>query len=169
MSRIIPWNLPSVTGGSIGGYTPAPTPEPPEDKKFFDFTSVDVDYYGTSNTIVVYFPNTSINTTSKNLTVSSIIGTLSGVTEINLVGVSSVSILVTASLSDPYVGGVQDLILSMDPITKAMTFVSGTIDIKRTSGSASLNNQTLKITEYKCVVYNGNGEIIQEDTIEVSP
>jgi len=28
MSRIIPWKLPDVQGGSVGGYTPAPTPEP---------------------------------------------------------------------------------------------------------------------------------------------
>lgn len=28
MAKIIPWTLPDVRGGSIGGYTPQPTPEP---------------------------------------------------------------------------------------------------------------------------------------------
>lgn len=64
MGRIIPWDLPKINGGSVGGYTPEPipTPEPtPEPEVVGPYGFDDVVFtlstskltYGTSPTVVI--------------------------------------------------------------------------------------------------------------------
>lgn len=167
MVRIIPWDLPPIEGGSIGGYTPAPTPEPPA-VKYLDFDNVDISVGGTPDKVtcrfnyIVMTPNTATE-----LTLTSYVGTLSGISSINLVGVSSITVRPRLSTdSENYTINSEELLISVDPVTLSGSFVSGKLNVTAVSNYA-WTQLSLDITEYDCYVYNSNGEIIQTETIEV--
>lgn len=88
MTRIIPWTLPPVKGGSIGGYTPQPTPEPVSNDPY-DLSDVvlSMSYNAES---AVFNVNTNYWATSGHLNIS-------GVKILNTVEVASVIALVEVS------------------------------------------------------------------------
>ena len=169
MVRIVPWGLPPVSGGSEGGYTPQPTPEPPAED-YYDFDNIDIKRTASQDHGVqlksastAFTANTPTSVTFTKLEM----GTLTGVEAINLIGVSSVIIVCTLAPYGDYTAVTDGVLtLSMDPITKALTFVSGSAELTRSSGG-SFAYHNLNISQYDCYVYNGNGEIIQTETIEV--
>ena len=187
MVRIIPWSLPPVKGGSIGGYTPKvdpepPTPEPEPPAQYFDFSSVSItgnDYHGGS----VHSTGSSIPAgTTATQTGDSGYLKLSGIQVVDLIGVSSLSVKVAFSSKNQYNAAEwssDDAIFSLDPLTYVATFVSGTVTGDNSGGGSSASwiadatfapdatswtVHSLTLTFY---VYNGNGEIIQTEEVEL--
>ena len=181
MARVIPWNLPSVAGGSIGGYTPAPTPPEPEDEVYLKFKDT-VIFARTSDNLRGATCGVDIGAGATGVkTFNSFYGYFDGLEIVNLVGVSSIGLKVeakgytsNAEPTDPtyYIMGDLTAILDIDPVTLGISsFVSGSIDVDtntmtssvisvRTVNSDSLTDAPFfdKLTLY---VYNGNGEVIQ--------
>ena len=173
MVKIIPWDLPQVAGGSIGGYTPKvdpqPDPEPPQ--VFFNFDDIMIEENShTANSIYMNIPSTNFTANvEKTVTPTSIKqGVISGVQPVDLIGVSSVQIVITLDdFQTSHVTG--SLTLNMDPVSQALTYVSGDMNVTLPTNWSNLTDQYAGISKYVCAVYNGNGEIIQTETIEVTP
>lgn len=179
MTRIIPWTLPPVKGGSIGGYTPASgDSDPVTPVQYFDFSNA-VFKILSGGSEYVQGPMVSFTPSGTDTQVVSINGFygsstpfISGIAVVDLVGVSSVSVKYEGqTTTDPYYDfSTDNLMMSIDPLTLAVTFVSGDLNItKKLSGgqtgtSAPLKD-TIKATFY---VYNGNGEIIQSEEVSYS-
>ena len=167
MARIIPWKLPDVKGGSIGGYTPRTDDATPDPLSVhYDFTDALFKGYGYDN--LFYF-----NIQNKAYTAGSVADattmdntSLSGVTLLDAIGVSSLSCVLECTSNAPasyeIVNGT--IVVDLDPVTM--------IPSGCTAQAKILNNTTIGqisaiISKMTFVVYNGDGEIIQTQEITV--
>jgi hypothetical protein len=158
MVRIIPWNLPPVAGGSEGGYTPQPTPEPPEPEVYIDIENIYIRYSAENNMSCKVD-----GSDKKKLTAFNGSNIIRNVVAVNLVGVSSISVVASVKYGATNTGTVT---VSVDPQNlQSMTFTSGTM----TQNLTGVTVADLTITQYDLYVYNGNGEIMQTATVEVTP
>ena len=173
MARIIPWNLPSVAGGSIGGYTPAPTPPEPEDQQYFDFSDAVISYNDQPNVCFIHWSEQHGIAAGSDYTddVAALTPTaISGIETVNLIGVSSVAIAVTTSqkVTTNITYDASDVTFNWDFLTNSLSVRTGSFKAANTSASTRyVIAGEFSITQYDFYVYNGNGEVIQTATLEV--
>jgi hypothetical protein len=173
MVRIIPWKLPDVKGGSVGGYTPRNDGEGGDDELpavFFDFT--DAALSGSKGFTANDF---TISSTPQEVTPTGLTytGTITGIQAVDLTGVSSMQVKIKnvcvnydVTIDTDATGGI---ILDVDILTYAISYSSGKVSASKTGGSATrssgylwTSDPTGKDGTMQFFVYNGNGEIIQQ-------
>ena len=178
MTRIIPWTLPEVKGGSIGGYTErgggsGGDDEDPVTVQHFDLT--DLAFSTSSDSIYTISAN---KTVAKNATVdvkSLITGAnlyISGLQALDLTGVASCMLLITSEVQLPRGNLVFNTVgrFAVDLATLAVSYSSidsATITNLSTSSSGTASNVGIYLEgqanslSVKLFAYNGNGEIIE--------
>lgn len=171
MKRIIPWALPSVNGGSEGGYTPQPTPEPEPEESRYNIENINLEKKEghVANQVRMNIKNDgtlSINTSD--------FGTrhaLSGIEIVNLVGIASIQLKLTASATiDGVLRETNNATFTLDVFEpnsiSGEDFISGTY-----TGTpfANLSNYWFTISKYTLVCYDGSGTIVDLIEQEVTP
>ena len=178
MVRIIPWSLPPVKGGSIGGYTPKvdptpPTPDPEPPVQYYDFSSA-----GFTGNCFISCNSTNIPAnTPTDITGKGIYGgaSITGISAIDLVGVAALSVKVTSECTRSGVTIETDsLVLSLDLLTYVPTFVGGNATVTATSSQSGFTGGqvfgvtgTLTSLVFTFYVFNSNGEVIQQEEVTV--
>lgn len=169
MARIIPWNLPPVKGGSIGGYTPQPTPTPSSSDPYdLDSMVVAADFGisvtndGTYHSSVLPAVNISgvvINDTSA---VSSVIATVK-VTAGNIVAVrnDSTTLTITVSEDQDYDVDISSIMSPVGGSSYGETALSTWDSASRYFVSIDAST-TSTITLETITVYNSNGVPLQQ-------
>ncbi len=147
MVRIIPWSLPSIAGGSQGGYTPAPEPVSNDP---YDFTNA------------TYTRTPAYNSKSYTLKVK-----FSGIVVNSLVGVSSVSVVVKEAYSSSAQSDA-DTTGNTDDESRTLTEVqmmdpNVSIDVSHVTNS----NRYWSIRSVAIIVYDGDGNILQTHSFTV--
>jgi len=178
MVRIIPWKLPDVAGGSVGGYTPrggggGGDDDPPEVHYDFSSAQLGVSYWTISPLISVGVGETKDINKGKTTNGTSV----SGISIIDAVGVASIKMKIESTTEQS--NGVTYESVSfadIDPVTLIATLSSVSSATAENNGASSFSvsaiqiyrtlesftQQSLVLTFY---VYDGNGEIIQQEEV----
>lgn len=186
MARIIPWKLPDVEGGSVGGYTPAPTPTPLINYPYdLDNLSVDVQLFEiVRNNSDIGQGGYAVYTKGKievsnavildATGVSSVIATvdISSGTASYLINGGSRSNTINAATIDVEIGSIMSVSGGEADITNNTTgsgygytkYIDAAFENYGAATSATAGSITSDITLVSIKVYNSNGVVLQEWT-----
>lgn len=175
MSKIIPWNLPEVAGGSVGGYTPDPTPTP----SVYPYDLDDIVYSTSFDLAGRTYANGNHHVYVKGLL------TISGVKILDSSSVSSIIATVTVNAGTitwtnyTSAGDIIDNTVDVD-ISPYMSSIGGTADVtdevsndiaylsdghaQKQASYPTFVSTTATIDLISIKVYNANGVVIQEWT-----
>ena len=146
MTRIIPWTLPPVNGGSQGGYTPQPTPTPAQE------------YYNIDNlTIVRGVPAYGVRGSYPKVN-------LSGIETIDVSGVASIVFICEGA--DGSTQADADAKTKNSYVGKSYSTAAAIAD---PNGSRTIFDSSANlywaIGKVQMVLYNGNGEVLKIYTL----
>lgn len=176
MARIIPWKLPDVQGGSVGGYTPAPTPTPLTNYPYdldnlvatldFDLAKVKQSKYVVGLQARLNLSGTVILDASEVSSVIATVGCSSGdavfehpnetTTTASKAASSEFTLDVTSLMTNAggSVSGGDSLLLDKRYLSPLLADDS--------TNYCTLDSTTVTLTLVSIIVYNGNGIALQE-------